>query len=382
MDNVLGESNTITIIETIIGLFAVIKGEKIITYSLYPVEAKKIVDIFNKHDEGLITPELEKMLQTLVDGGYKRIGIPSEALANSVKKKRKFLTPFLVEKEADNQIRKRIFDLAKELHGLEEDEYLHLSHQVSDMLSKQLIRGKLAEKETLIVQTVQLLGEIDVILNNLYSRLREWYGLHFPELGLRVKDHQTYVNIVAKIGERSLMDLKKLHDVGLEPGQSRNIVKLAETSMGAPLSQRDIMGMKELAKLITSLQIYRETLSEYIEDITENIAPNVSTLAGPLLTAKLIENAGSLKRMAMLPSSTIQVLGAGKAMFRTIKTGAKPPKHGLLFQHAYVNRANRKERGKRARKLAGKIAIASRADYFSGNYIADKLKEQLSKGKK
>jgi nucleolar protein 56 len=368
MDNVLGESNTITIIETIIGLFAVIKGEKIITYSLYPVEAKKIVDIFNKHDEGLITPELEKMLQTLVDGGYKRIGIPSEALANSVKKKRKFLTPFLVEKEADNQIRKRIFDLAKELHGLEEDE--------------QLIRGKLAEKETLIVQTVQLLGEIDVILNNLYSRLREWYGLHFPELGLRVKDHQTYVNIVAKIGERSLMDLKKLHDVGLEPGQSRNIVKLAETSMGAPLSQRDIMGMKELAKLITSLQIYRETLSEYIEDITENIAPNVSTLAGPLLTAKLIENAGSLKRMAMLPSSTIQVLGAGKAMFRTIKTGAKPPKHGLLFQHAYVNRANRKERGKRARKLAGKIAIASRADYFSGNYIADKLKEQLSKGKK
>jgi nucleolar protein 56 len=176
--------------------------------------------------------------------------------------------------------------------------------------------------------------------------------------------------------------LEKLQALGINPRLSRTIEELAETSMGASLKQEDMIGVRELANLITKLEKYRENHSNYIIKITEEFAPNISTLAGPLLTAKLIENAGSLKRIAMLPSSTIQVLGAGKAMFRAIKTGAKPPKHGLLFQHPYVHGAGRKERGKRARELAGKIAIASRADYFTRNFIADQLKEQLSANKK
>ncbi len=375
------KNENVTIVETIIGLFAIDEGKDVIAYSIYPIEVDQILKILQEHDEGIITPRLEKIIQTLIKRGYKKIYLPSKKLANSIEKE-KGLTTFSVDREAKTHVRESIFELAHKYQGLNQEGYLNLNHRVSDALSKRIIQKKLSETEALIIQTVQLLGEIDVILNNMNSRLREWYGLHFPELGLRIKDHQTYVKIVSLIGERSQIDLEKLQSLGISQRLSRNIEELAETSMGAPLRQEDMIGIRELANLITELEKYRENHSKYIIKITEEFAPNISMLAGPLLTAKLLENAGSLKRMAMLPSSTIQVLGAGKAMFRAIKTGAKPPKHGLLFQHPYVHGANRKERGKRARELAGKIAIASRADYFTGNFIADQLKEQLSKNEK
>jgi nucleolar protein 56 len=107
------------------------------------------------------------------------------------------------------------------------------------------------------------------------------------------------------------------------------------------------------------------------------VAPNLAFIAGPVLGAKLIEKAGSLKRLGMIPSSTIQVLGAEKAMFRALKSNARPPKHGLVYQHPYVNSAARDKRGSRARSLAAKIAIAARADVFSGDFIAKALVSQL-----
>ena len=376
----LDKNNNVTIVETIIGLFAINQEKDIIAHSIYPIKVAQILQILQEHDEGIVTPRLEKIIQTLIEKGYKKIYLPSEKLANSIQKEN-ILTTFSVDREANIHVRESIFELANKYLGLSQEEYLNLNHRVSDTLSKRTIQRKLSETEALIIQTVQLLGEIDVILNNMNSRLREWYGLHFPELGLRIKDHQTYVKVVSLIGERSQIDLEKLQALGINPRLSRKIKELAETSMGASLRQEDMIRVRELANLITELEKYRENHSDYIIKITEKFAPNISTLAGPLLTAKLIENAGSLKRMAMLPSSTIQVLGAGKAMFRAIKTGAKPPKHGLLFQHSYVHGASRKERGKRARELAGKIAIASRADYFTRNFIADQLKEQLSPNK-
>jgi len=382
MSTELDKNNHMTIVETIIGLFAMNEEKDIIAYSIYPIVVDKILKILQEHDEGIITPRLEKVIQTLIKKGCKIIYLPSEELANSVKKEYNVLTTFSADREANTHVRELIFELAQKYHGLDQDEYLNLNHRVSDALSKRIIQRKLSETEALIIQTVQLLGEIDVILNNMNSRLREWYGLHFPELGLRIKDHQTYVKMVSLIGERSNIDLEKLQELGINPRLSRIIEELAETSMGATLRQEDMIRIRKLANLINELEKYRENHSNYIIKITEDFAPNISTLAGPLLTAKLIENAGSLKRIAMLPSSTIQVLGAGKAMFRAIKTGAKPPKHGLLFQHPYVHGASRKDRGKRARELAGKIAIASRADYFTGNFIADQLKEQLSKKEK
>jgi len=122
---------------------------------------------------------------------------------------------------------------------------------------------------------------------------------------------------------------------------------------------------------------YRGKLMEYVGGLASETAPNVSAIAGPTLAAKLIEKAGGIKRMAMMPSSTLQILGAEKALFRAVKTHAKPPKHGLIFQHPYVNAAPRGLRGLRARHLAAKLSIAARADAFSGNFIAEQLKKNL-----
>jgi nucleolar protein 56 len=135
--------------------------------------------------------------------------------------------------------------------------------------------------------------------------------------------------------------------------------------------------VSDYAQRTLDLYNYRDELVEYITMVTQEVAPNVAFIAGPVLAAKLIEKAGSLKRLGMVPSSTIQVLGAEKAMFRAIKSNARPPKHGLLYQHPYVNGAPRDRRGNRARSLAAKIAIAARADLFSGDFIAEGLVSQL-----
>lgn len=118
-------------------------------------------------------------------------------------------------------------------------------------------------------------------------------------------------------------------------------------------------------------------MEKYIDDTMEEIAPNTKILAGSLLGARLISIAGSLMNLAKRPASTIQVLGAEKALFRSLKTGARPPKHGLIFQHNILHDAKRWQRGKIARALAGKIAIAVRIDAFGGKFVGDSLKKDL-----
>jgi nucleolar protein 56 len=155
------------------------------------------------------------------------------------------------------------------------------------------------------------------------------------------------------------------------------ILDSANSSMGASFDEVDLTLVQGLAKHYLETEKLRERISEYIGMLVEESAPNIAHLAGPVLGGKLIEKAGGLRRLAMMSASTIQVLGAEKAMFRALKTNAKPPKHGLLFQHPYVHNARRDRRGSRARSLAAKIAIAARADEFSGEFIAENLLSQL-----
>jgi nucleolar protein 56 len=147
--------------------------------------------------------------------------------------------------------------------------------------------------------------------------------------------------------------------------------------MGGPLLPEDEEHLKSLASNLVSLYAYRESLEGLIKGVAEEAVPNLSVVAGPVLAAKLIEKAGNLKKLAMMPSGTVQLLGAEKALFRSKKTGAKPPKHGLIFQHSYIHAKPRKLRGKAARSLAAKISIAARADAFSGNPIGAELRRQL-----
>ncbi len=120
----------------------------------------------------------------------------------------------------------------------------------------------------------------------------------------------------------------------------------------------------------------RKDIEEHIEEQMKAEAPNTSVILGALVGARILARAGSLRRLATMPASTIQVLGAEKALFRSLKTGANPPKHGILFQHAIVHAAPRWQRGKVARAIAAKAAIAARVDVFKGGLnqtLLDKL---------
>ncbi|MFQ6074136.1 MAG: C/D box methylation guide ribonucleoprotein complex aNOP56 subunit, partial [Candidatus Bathyarchaeia archaeon] len=141
--------------------------------------------------------------------------------------------------------------------------------------------------------------------------------------------------------------------------------------------ETDLNQIQAICKNTLELYKARQTLESYLDTAMEEIAPNIQALVGSLLGARLIALSGGLRNLAKMPASTIQVLGAEKALFRALKTGTRPPKHGIIFQHTLIHEAKRWQRGKLARALAGKLAIAARTDAFSGKYMGDYLKANL-----
>ena len=203
-----------------------------------------------------------------------------------------------------------------------------------------------------------------VSTNNLLSeRLREWYGLHFPELE-NVLGGDAYVKAITDIGSRR---------------EVLASLKLNMDSIGSEIEPEDLASLRTLASALKECMDSRTKLERYLDLRMKEVAPNISILAGPVLGARLIMQAGSLHRLASMPSGTIQLLGAEKAMFRHLKEGSRPPKHGILFQHPMVHLAPPWQRGAIARAMASKLCLAARADTYSHNDISGILKEQLDK---
>ncbi|MGC9050370.1 C/D box methylation guide ribonucleoprotein complex aNOP56 subunit [Pyrobaculum sp.] len=265
--------------------------------------------------------------------------------------------------------------------GLTWDEYQKFLFEVSDLVTRLKLRQAVERRDLFIAQAISTLDDVDKILNLIASRIREWYGLHFPELEELIRDNKEYVTIVYHIGHRSRIAEDALKKILPEMPEERakRIVESAKKSIGAEMSDWDLEQLKIYADIYLNLDAYREKLATYIDEAMKEVAPNVRELVGPLLGARLIKLAGGLTRMAFLPASTIQVLGAEKALFRALRTGGKPPKHGVIFQYPEIFRSPRWQRGKIARALAAKLAIAAKADAFTGNFIAPRLKEELLK---
>jgi nucleolar protein 56 len=211
------------------------------------------------------------------------------------------------------------------------------------------------------------------------SRIREWYGLHFPELDRLVEKHETYVRLVSRLERRENFTIENLRKEGLPENRSEQIAMTSAKSMGADLEEQDIVQLKLLCENTLRLYAMRQSLENYMDLVMEEVAPNIKALAGSLLGARLIAFAGGLINLAKMAASTLQILGAEKALFRSLKTGARPPKHGLIFQHPIIRDAERWQRGKMARAIAGKLSIAARTDAFSRKYIGDNLKAGLEK---
>ncbi|RLG54520.1 MAG: C/D box methylation guide ribonucleoprotein complex aNOP56 subunit, partial [Thermoproteota archaeon] len=248
---------------------------------------------------------------------------------------------------------------------------------VAVLESRMQISKELLSRDKLIVKAVHVLDSLLNIENAIVNQLREWYSLYFPELSRAVPSHPGYVKLVAFLKRRSSYNVKAIMSLGFDRSRAREIEKLAKESMGPDIHEEDLEPVIELARLWQAIRGYRGALEQYINETVKEIAPNTSTLAGPVVAARLISLAGGLDRLAKLPASTIQVLGASKALFRYLSGRGKPPKHGVIFRVKDVMSSPPKIRGKIARSLAAKLAIAARVDYYGGEYIGDELLSEL-----
>src|SRR3712207_4762798 len=218
-----------------------------------------------------------------------------------------------------------------------------------------------------IIQSINALDELDKIINTVGARMREWYGLHFPELDNLVSSIIVYAQIVSKAGLRENIIVEILQSIGLPEKKIEVILDAAKRSKGGDMTLENLAIVKRLADEVIAQSDLRRVLADHIEVAMETVAPNVKELLTAAVGARMISKAGSLSRLATLPASTIQILGAEKALFRALKTGARPPKHGLLFQHPLIHSAPKWQRGKIARAVASKVAIAARIDYYRHN---------------
>lgn len=232
-------------------------------------------------------------------------------------------------------------------------------------------------KDRIIAQTIRAVDEFDKTLNIFVSRVREWYGLHFPELNELVEDHLSYLRLVSTLGLRQNFSAKRLEELGYQPEAAKRIAEAAARSAGAEFDEEDVEPIRTMAGAVYQLYSLRGRLTKYTEQLMLRVAPNLAGLAGPTLGARLIALAGDLERLAKFPSSTVQVLGAEKALFRALRRGAKPPKHGVIFQDPLIHNAPRWQRGKIARAYAGKLSIAARLDFYGGEDLSDRLRAEL-----
>ena len=212
-------------------------------------------------------------------------------------------------------------------------------------------------------QAVRAYSDLVFTSNMLSERLHEWYGLYFPELE-NVLSGEAYAKAISESGSRE---------------EVLSVLKMQMDSIGSDVAPEDLSSIRLLAHSLRESNSVKDRLEKYIDLRMREVAPNITNLVGPVIGARLMMHAGSLKRLASMPAGTIQLLGAEKAMFRHLKEGSKPPKHGVLFTHPMVRNAPGWQRGAIARALAAKLCLAARADAYSRNDISPLLKEQIEK---
>lgn len=216
--------------------------------------------------------------------------------------------------------------------------------------------------DTMIIQAVSLLDDLDKELNNYIMRCREWYGWHFPELSKIIPDHLTYVRTILILGMKNSAATTDLSEVIEDEEIQSKVKEYAEISMGSDIADEDLENIKYLCQNIIELTEYRAQLYEYLRNRMMTIAPNLTILVGELVGARLISHAGSLMNLAKHPASTVQILGAEKALFRALKTKHDTPKYGLIYHAQLVGQSNTQMKGKMSRMLAAKASLATRVD--------------------
>lgn len=368
------------LIDSPAGIFLVEKTGKISEKSLFARNPTDAAVQFNQVRNGELPQTSEAFAQRLAEIDIESITVDTEHLARLA---RSIAKVPVVQDESDptiSRLRNRLPSMLVRLRIIEsKDDYEQFVRDVSLELAKTAIAEVTTRRDLYAIQTVRAIEDLDKILNLLAGRIREWYGLHFPELDRLVEKHDSYVRLVEVLGSRESFSYEALTKLGIPQDRATEISESAKKSSGSEIPPTDLAWLQEVCQTVLELYGVREAAEKYTDKIMAEVAPNTSSVLGAVLSAKLLSMAGSLENMAKMPASTLQVLGAEKALFRTIKTGARPPKHGIIFQYGPIHQSPKWLRGKIARAVAGKLAIAARMDAFGGANQGQGLKESLEK---
>ena len=335
----------IQVVATAIGVFCV-EDSKVISYKPFSKDTELIAEKLRLSETSWI--EEENLLKSeFAPKGY------------SVQKA-----------EKESQSYKFIYDNLRKLaveYNFVKDQAEFNQHltKVNIELTKVQIK-KAVERGSLIPNTINAIDELDKATNIFIERLREFYSMHFPEMNKATESNEKFAAMVEKFGNRANID---------DP----NLKRLAEKSMGADFKEDDIRILQAFAHEISELYRLRDAMSKHSEKLLKEEAPNFTEIATPILAAKLISKAGSLQKISMMASSTVQLLGAEKALFRFLHSRGRgrSPRFGMIYNHPLIQSAPEKLKGKVARLLASKLSIAAKMDFYSKKYQADKMKKEL-----
>lgn len=352
---------------------------------------KQALSEINDVSEGVASETLISFLELNLPKPNKKnkvvLGLADKALAGSVKS----AFPFVECETGDtsevvqDMLRGLRLHATKLLKQLREGDMATAQLGLGHAYSRAKVKFSVQRDDNHIIQAIAILDQLDKAINTFSMRVREWYSWHFPELVKIVSDNQRYAQIALFVKDKANLTDEHLHDIAAlveddDEGVAQSIIDAAKHSMGQEISETDMENVVAFAQRVVSLSQYRKSLHNYLISKMSVVAPNLAALIGEVVGARLISHAGSLTNLSKYPASTVQILGAEKALFRALKTKGNTPKYGLLYHSSFIGRAGPKNKGRISRFLANKCSIASRIDNFSeepSTKFGEVLKKQV-----
>jgi nucleolar protein 56 len=355
---------------------------------------KQALGEINDISEGVASETLISFLELNLPKPNKNkklvLGVSDKALAGSIKA----AFPFVECETGDtsevvqDMLRGVRLHASKLLKQLREGDINTAQLGLGHAYSRAKVKFSVQRDDNHIIQAIAILDQLDKAINTFAMRVREWYSWHFPELIKVVSDNHRYARLVLIVKNKKSLTNESLHDIAAvvddDEGIAQSVIDAAKHSMGQDISETDMENVVAFAQRVVSLVNYRKSLHAYLNSKMGVVAPNLAALIGEIVGARLISHAGSLTNLSKYPASTVQILGAEKALFRALKTKGNTPKYGLLYHSSFIGRAGPKNKGRISRFLANKCSIASRIDNFSetpsmkfGNALKKQVEERL-----
>ncbi|MEA3343159.1 MAG: hypothetical protein U9Q92_03255 [archaeon] len=330
-----------------LGLFAVDSNKNEVAHLYFSKDPKTAKKQYNESLKPAFSKEEKELLKNL----------KSKDIIFEIKKdsyEHQFPNP------AGEYVRASLFRLAAK-NNISSPEFSTFLYDFNFELTKGKMQGQPVD-DRLIIQAVSAIDDLDKTINVMCMRLREWYGLYFPEASEKLKDNEKFAKYVSETLYRTDMDNIKI-----------------EETIGSEIKPNDLKEHKQFAQSIEALFAGRKNLEKYINKKCQQVIPNMTAIIGAEQASRILAHAGSTEKLAKFPSSTIQILGAEKALFRYLHNVGTSPKHGIIFNTSYIQRSPKDERGKIARILASKLSIASKLDHYKGEFLGGTLKQDMDK---